>query len=206
MTGFDDIGAGVASQSVHDLFLVHLHLYLVQSGCSQSAGALLKETRLQFNSTGNDAFFFEWWCLLWSLHSSAKYLDASLMPPPSAPGRFNGMPQVPENQQRMSNHGSSTNLNGLNMAQPAPPSQPRPQNIQQPQQLLQNVPQNMNNMTIPNSAPLHQNQPLPPQTNLSQQLPIMLPGHQPLMVHKNTVSKPISQGYQKAPERTQMQH
>ncbi|KAM9908153.1 hypothetical protein OXX69_006144, partial [Metschnikowia pulcherrima] len=53
-------------RATREAFLQHLHEYLVQSGCMQTANALSKEASLHPSGDVQESFFYDWWCSLMS--------------------------------------------------------------------------------------------------------------------------------------------
>lgn len=169
--------------SAHDMFLSYLYQYLVLSGCHQSAHTLVKEARVQLKNDVSGAYLYDFWCLLWNLHSSSRLSNP--MPPPPLPGS------------RMYSIAESRVANGPEHAQFRAPPGMRPGFVQQKQgmqmQQMQMQQQLQNQQQIPGqqlqNQQQQQQQQLQNQQHLQQQhaheaQPIMVPGHPPLVVRK----------------------
>lgn len=133
----DSFNFSRANELPQESFFAMLHQYLLQLGCSQLASMLVEEAKIHFNSDAafNDAYLYEWWCLLWSIHSSLKS-PPNMMPPPMAPNRFD-----PGQISQMGQDG------------PGPQTNPLPQNSQVPNAPQQQPQYGQMLMQTPGGAP-----------------------------------------------------
>lgn len=108
---------------------------------------LVEEAKVQLNSGDgafNDAYLYEWWCLLWTIHNSSKNPHAATMPPPPMPpNRFDPRQfqdqQLPQQQpqqlqQQQQQFGQPQMPQQQQQQPPPPPQQQQPQPVQAPPQ------------------------------------------------------------------------
>lgn len=222
-----------AHSTPQESFFAMLHQYLVQSGCSQSASMLVEEAKVHFNNSDpsfSDAYMYEWWCLLWLIHSSTRSPNTTNMPPPPMP--FNRMDarqaqaqQLQRQQQFQQQQIYQQQLHQQQMRQqqlfaqnPMMPMQLHQQ--QQPQQQQPQIPQNQQKQQKParkgaertpkTTSKTHSAATTPVSHNQASQaalesLAIMVPGQAPLNVGNQATgaSKRNSGGF--AVQRPQIQ-